>query len=261
MSEKKSLQKIIEDVLKENKMPTDDSNVRGLRRSFERFLTNIGGEKEILKEGGRIIEFDVAEVPFMKAILRQLYNRQGLVWKMAEEQTEKSVCSTAEVYELIESIIDVERNKGANETESEAMAEFFSKIFLFSQLRYLENCHKIIDLLILNLQDLTSTRQAVYLGKVEHILKKEFALRIAESTIEIHQIADIIEQSKQFIEDEIHIQAYSEHDPEIRLDYIQRDKNVLDKIKEDEDLRIYIEKKVGKKAEDIFNYAALGDKV
>lgn len=38
---------------------------------------------------------------------------------------------------------------------------------------------------------------------------------------------------------------------------MQRDKRVLEAIQEDDDLRQYIEKKFGKRAEEIFNYAVL----
>ena len=45
----------------------------------------------------------------------------------------------------------------------------------------------------------------------------------------------------------------------IQAEYVQRDIEILRAIQEDDDLREYIEKKTGKKAEDIFNYRALTD--
>ena len=140
------------------------------------------------------------------------------------------------------------------------MAHFFGSIFLYSPLRSIEYCHTLIDMLALNLQDLTSDRQSIYIGKVENILKKEFALRVTESTLEILDIAGIIEQSKNIVGNKIGIQNYCEKDPEIRFEYIQRDKRVLERIQEDDDLRCYIEKKMGMRAEDIFNYASLEGK-
>lgn len=96
------------------------------------------------------------------------------------------------------------------------------------------------------------------MGKVEQILKKEFALRIVEATMRIAEIAGDIEISKKLGNDDIGIQDYYyESDPQIRFHYIQRDKRVLEAIQEDDDLRQYIEKKFGKRAEEIFNYAIL----
>ena len=64
--------------------------------------------------------------------------------------------------------------------------------------------------------------------------------------------------SKKERNDDIGSQSYYyESDPEIRFHYIQRDKRVLEAIQEDENLREYIEKKFGKRAEEIFNYAVL----
>ena len=131
-----------------------------------------------------------------------------------------------------------------------------NRIFLCAPLYISENCHTLIDYLVINLQDLPSTHQAVYLKKIEHLLRKEFALRLAESAMNILDISNIIEESKELGEDDIGIQSYSEFDPEIRSEYIQRDREVLKRIQEDDDLRHYIEGKIGKKAEEIFNYAA-----
>ena len=73
----------------------------------------------------------------------------------------------------------------------------------------------------------------------------------------IIEIAENIEISKKEYCDEIGIQGYCESDDDIRFHYIQRDKRVLEAIQGDDDLRQYIEKKFGKRAEDIFTYAAL----
>lgn len=116
----------------------------------------------------------------------------------------------------------------------------------------------MIDIIAVNLNEIPVDRQGFYLGKIEHILKKEFALRIAESTIEMIQLAEKIEISKKENKNDIGIQNYYyERDPEIRFHYMQRDKRVLEAIQEDDDLRQYIEKKFEKRAEEIFNYAVL----
>lgn len=109
----------------------------------------------------------------------------------------------------------------------------------------------------MNLVEFPISIQSLYLDKLEHILKKEFALRIAESATNILEIADIINSTKKEAGDNIGIQSYSEFDPEIRFEYINRDKRVLKRIQEDDDLWQYIEKKIGRKAEEIFNYASL----
>ena len=98
------------------------------------------------------------------------------------------------------------------------------------------------------LEFLCADDQSTYLGKVEHILKKEYALRTAESAQEIIRIADREKYRKEY---------YYERDPAIRHYYAIRDQKILEAIQEDDDLRQYIEKKFGMKAEILFNYATL----
>lgn len=79
---------------------------------------------------------------------------------------------------------------------------------------------------------------------------------MAESAINIITAAEIIELSKEECGDEISIQNYEMYDPEIKYEYQQRDKQILEAIQGDDYLRRYIEDTLGKKAEDIFNVAA-----
>lgn len=257
MSKKIPLQHIIEAVLEEKKLSTDDSNVQYLRRGFYSLLENLGGSKKTLRAGGRKYEFEESEVSFIKVIIRQIHDRKGLI---AAFLSEKSEIDSVDVRDLINSILDEARKDGANEYEIVQFALLLQKLFNCQQLYSLENCHSIINALYANMSEIPGSLQALYMSKVEHILKKEYKLRTVEIAQGILDISQIIELSKQEYGDGIGGQCYVEYDPEIRNEYIQRDKCVLKAIQEDEDLRNYIEKKIGKKAEEIFDYARLDDK-
>ena len=257
MLQKISLQNVIETVLTEKGMELEEGIVRGLRRGFYRFLERVGGDKETLKDGGRTIVFDGFEVSFMKTIIRQLYDGKGLIAKFTDERSD---VSSMDIRNLIQSIIDEERNAGVSDEELVHLALFLNNKFLSWQLYNIENCHLLIDTLAANMQDLPASLKALYMSKVEHILKKEFALRVVEMVLNIADVSLFIEDSKQVFGDDIGVQSYSEFEPEIRAEYIQRDKEILGKIQKDDDLRLYIENKIGKRAEEIFSYASLGDK-
>lgn len=236
-----------------------DSNIAALRRAFYRLLERLGSDKEKFKENGKYL-FAEQEVPFMKTLLTQLYDNHGIIADFVNGAKKGEKFSANEVYEFLDAfkkeIEKAESDKIKNDLSD--MLLFFSDLFLWSPLRSLEACHRWLDILATNLQEMTVDRQSYYLGKIEHILKKECALRIAESTLEMVELAERIENSKKEENDYIGIQSYYyESDPKIRFHYIQRDKRVLEAIQEDENLREYIEKKIGKKAEEIFNYAFL----
>lgn len=259
MQGKVTLKDIIEDVLANdsgirvekhsNYENVRESNIRQLYRKFERLFERLGGDKEVLKDGGKNIEFDKLDVPIIKALISQLNSGQGIIAEFVNVRNGNKQFSSNDVIKFIHALRnEVAKDDTMNKEELAYLTQFFCNIFLYSPLRSLETCHKTIDALALELHDLPYDEQSVYLGKVEHILKKEYSLRIAESAQEIVRIAD----SKEFRE-----HYYYEHDPAIKFYYAQRDRQILKAIQEDDDLRQYIEKKLGQKAEMIFNYASL----
>lgn len=254
-----SLEDIIKRVLDDKGMNyTYDANARALRRAFSRLFERLGSDIETYKHNG-VIEFVESEVPFMKSLLSQLYDNKGIIAEFVNSKKNKKF-SSEDVREFLE-LLEEEIEKTESEEKKEELADmgmFFSNLFLWSPLRCVEDCHRWIDVITMNLKEIPVDRQSFYLGKIEHILKKEVALRTAESTMEMIKLAEEIESSKKENEDDVGIQNYYfERDPEIRFYYMQRDKRVLEAIQEDADLRHYIEKRIGKKAEEIFNYAML----
>lgn len=261
MQKKVFLKQIIESVLSDidaenyteeeyNKYEDDfEKNTRQLYRKFDRLLERLGSNKEVLKDGGKNMEFDELDAPIIKTLVAQLYSGEGIIAEFVSARNENKQFSSNDVIKFIHALYDeVAKDDTMNKEELAYLAQFFNNIFLYSPLRSLETCHKTIDALALELHDLPCDVQSLYLGKVEHILKKEFALRVAESAQEIVRIAE----SKEFRE-----HYYYERDPAIKYYYIQRDRQILKAIQKDDDLRQYIEKKFGQKAEEIFNYATL----
>lgn len=263
MADKITLKKIIEDVLMDKGIVYEnanknasESNERSLRRAFDRLIEKLGSDKEILKGSEGKFLFEEADIPFLKIIIEQLLDKDSPIAKFTNRSCKDINFSPEDVRQLIQSILDEANKNGANKTELEKIAFFFSSIFQYSPLRSRQYCHALIDVLASHLEDLPSSDQSIYLGKLEHILKKEYALRIAESTQHISAIAAGID----YTDGDIGNQYYYERNPEIRLAYAERDKRVLEKIQDDNDLRQYIEKKLGRKAEEIFNYAVFDRK-
>ena len=247
-----SLQKIINTVLEEApNMYLDDleKDKRNLYRKFSKLMEKLGADKAAAKNGGRNYEFKETDVPFIKAILSQLHSGQGIVAEFVNRKKRNERFSSQEVRELIQSLLDEADEAGADENMLIEMGAFFTRIFLCSPLRSIENCHLYIDTLAANLEDMIYTHQAKYLGKIEQLLKKEVVFRIAESTIACLDIANIIVNEC----DDGAMFSYDDFQPEISYEYMERDRAVLERIQEDDDLREYIEKKFGKKAEQILD--------
>lgn len=260
MKKKTTLKTIIEYVLDDKNISynkTDDATVKSLSRAFYKFIEKLGSDKEMLKCGGHNYEFVESEVPFMKIIISQLYDNKGIIAEFTNGRKGNKVFSSKDVYDLIESLGKEADKVGVNENEIERMVDFFSKIFLLSPLRSVEYCHELIDAFALTLQDLTYDEQSIYLRQLEYVLKKELGLRYAEFCMKTLGLAHYVEEYRKKNGCSLEAGMYYEYEPELRFYYIQRDRAVLEAIQEDDDLRQFIEKKFGKKAEEIFNYAVL----
>lgn len=253
--EKYTLKEIIESVLDDQGrkyVKENDSNVRALQRAFDKLIQKLGSDKEVLKRGGKNMEFDKSELPFMKVLITQLYDNEGIIAEFVNEGEKQF--SVAQVHMLVESLLNEAYKEGMNGPDLKKLADFFTNIFLVSPLRSIEYCHILIDSLAYNLQDLTSSDQAECLKQVEIILKKEFAYRLFELAVNTWGLGLDIEEKKKLVDGD---SPYYKYEQEKQFEYIQRDKAILGVIQKDDDLRKFVEKKVGKKAEEIFNYAAL----
>lgn len=256
---KVSLLSIIKSFLGEVLGDNDSINVsiRALQRQFNALIEKFGCSVDMLKANGRTFEFNESEIPFLRVIISQLYYKKGVIFEIVN--SDKEYYTSKQIHELIQNIIDEGEKIGLEEADLQNMVEFFDGIFGYSILRVIENCHEIIDYYIVNLKDLTYTQQFYCLLDLENALKKDFAARLVQMAINAKDIAEIIESSKEPPDDNIGCQDYQglfNCEPEISNEYVARDRDLLKKIQEDDALRLYIETRIGKKAEDIFNYAA-----
>lgn len=166
--------------------------------------------------------------------------------------------SSKDVQDMIQSLLDEADQQGASEEELVEMMVFFSQIFLLSPLRSIEHCHKYIDALALNLSDLPYTGQAIFLLNVEEMLRREFWARCVQCAFYGKTIAELLACSIDDSNESNKISSpYENYEPEIEYEYMERDRAILKEIQADEDLRTYIEKKAGKKAEVIFAHVVL----
>ena len=233
----------------DNREKALEANRRSLYRKIDKLFERLGFSKDVLKDGERNIIYYEEDIPMMKILISQLHSGKGIISDFVNNRNGHRRFSSNEVLEFLCALeTELEKDDTLDKEALGYLITYFRNIFLYSPLRSLETCHAIIDALAQQLHDLPCDDQSTYLGKVEHILKKEYALRTAESAQEIIRIADREKYRKEY---------YYERDPAIRHYYAIRDQKILEAIQEDDDLRQYIEKKFGMKAEILFNYATL----
>lgn len=256
MGDTVSLQHLIEEVLQDfyadKNTAADPSNVRNLRRAFERFIEALGGDPAILKDDSGRYKFEQDEVRYVKFILAQLNRKHEVFDILIKDHQRKKAFSSEKVNDLIKTLFaEAEQNQESCE-ELEELAKLCCKVFLFSPMRSLEKCHAAIDALWSTVQDLTYDEQSAYLANVAKYLELEIRHSIVESAI---NISDTARLAVYFTPDGF--SPYEDLPSDIQYDYLQRDRNILARIQQDEGLRYYIESTFNKKAEDIFGYTAI----
>ncbi len=259
---KVSLRHIIVDFLTEKlgKIDPTEPNIRVLQNRFNKLIEKFGCSIDMLKKNGKF-DFNECEIPFLRAIISQLYYNKGIMSEIIN--SDKEYYTSKQIKELIQNILDEGDKIGLGEADLKNMLEFFNGIFGYSILRVIENCHKIINAYVSNLEDLTYTEQFYYMLRLEKILNNCLIERMADMVNDVKILAEQIELSKDVLKDNIGCQDYQGFfncEPEINNEYIERDRALLKRIQEDDALRQYIETTLGKKAEEIFNCAAQNPK-
>lgn len=251
------INEVIDEKVVKNGDDNSDSSAKRLQRNFYSLIKNLGSTKDALKGDAKSIQFQDKERFVIKYILSQIYDKKGLIYDFAMSNNKDEKFKSRKVHKMIEELCDAAVEDGMEERELLQLVEYFSDIFLESPLRSIEYCHALVDSLAFHLQDLTYNQKALYLKNFEAVLKKTYSMRIAELTFNSIYVGNCIEVRRKLVGEDIYNDEFFEYDPELRNYFIDRDKELLEMIQEDEDLRCYVEKKLGKKAEEIFSYAKL----
>ncbi len=254
-----TLQKIIDEVLEEKGIKGTDgyeAASKNLHRLFDRFLRGLGVDKETLKGENKRFSFNEAEVFCTKIALRKLYENDGIVADIANECADEEMLSYEKIRQLALEFINEANREGWDKEEQEILKDVLSDTFSLKASHFIWASHKMIDMLAGEASGLLANKKEESLRKIYIFIAKELINTIVELPIETVEVADMLEYTKELYGNELGYQDYSGNEKSIQLEYQSRDKRLLKAIQEDEGLRKYVEEKIGKKAEEIFSYAA-----
>lgn len=153
-----------------------EANTRNLYRQFEKLIKLLGGDKDVLKIGGRY-EFDESEAPAIFVLMSQLHTGTGIIAEFVNARKDNTPFSSNDAIEFIHALRDEASNSDTrNRKELAQLAQFFESILFNSPQYLLEACHTLINALEVGLHDLPYNEQSESLRKVENILRKECTL-------------------------------------------------------------------------------------
>lgn len=258
---KRSLGSIINEVLKEEdksqegKLQEDESSIRKCRRGFTSLIEKLGGSIDDIKSSKNVIEFEEDEVPGIKVLLHGVFRTDNnpisdfLLSKGDDFSVEDA---TKFIDYLVANLYATEE-----EGKKEDLVKSLSDDTMVSHMRIIDECHKLVDGYARELQHLLKSERLIHLQLLRDEILHFHALELVERAYRIAEISEMVELYK---DGEEEIDCIYEGSPKsVQSEYVQRDIEILKAIQEDDNLRAYVEKKIGKKAEDIFNYRALTD--
>lgn len=249
----KTLGSIIKEVLSELDAE-NEASIRQCRRNFKKLIENLGGNIDDMKNSQDSIRFDEEEVPVIKSIIRQIFLSNNDVINSFLSYKDKDI--TPEMVNLfIEQVAD-EFYDSENSVEKDKLKRYLSDIFMLSHVRIVKECHELVDCYANALPYLPRTLKLLHLQKLKDELSCIIVSQLVQEAQKFKEVSEFIELCKDG--EEVNC-IYDDFSVEIQTEYIQRDQEMLRDLQEDEDLRAYVENKIGKKVEEIFNYKALTD--
>lgn len=220
-----------------------DSAVKKLRRKFKRFIEAGGGNCEKLKDDNGNMYFDESEVPLIKTILTQLAEDNGFAGKFIKKNGQVDYLNDA--HDLIQEVINTMEKDGNKENEIKANVNTLDRLFQLSFRSEIENCHKLVDGIALNLMPYPYTHQMIFVQRFTEFLKKEFALTVTEAIFNTGELGEFLQKAKELGEIDDVSDLYGDRDDEIASEYRQRDASVVEFLMTHPEIRNYVEAKVG----------------
>ena len=179
---------------------------RTLLRRFYKLISLCGGTPDALKDCNGHIYFEDEDVIFVKYIIIQLVNNEGICSQLIDKHTKGDSITPNEVHKFIQGYLDLMDAEGYSEHDMIASLKFFSWLFNDPLLESIEYCHQMIEFIHLNLLTYPYTYQVLEIKKVEDQIKKIFARIVTEAVFEVGELAQFIENAKSLYEDDIGIQ-------------------------------------------------------
>ncbi|MGN0650039.1 MAG: hypothetical protein ACI4KM_06350 [Oscillospiraceae bacterium] len=256
-----TLKQIISQCLKEiiaTRGLMDEENIsRNLSRYFDTFLKSIGIISDYIKNQKRQYEITEENAPFVKSLLISMYLSDNIAKFIRMNKNDHGIIKTDKFHDYVQLLIDEIDKKGDfTEEQIKNFVSGISNIYRAFPLSIIDSCHVLLDNIKNTFASLTFNQQFEYSYTLYNILKSEFAHRFVNQAIDIRMISEILDNNMDQYNKE-DVLKYTECDylsDELRLEYVERDSHIIALIQEDVLLREYIEKSLGKKAEEIFCY-------
>lgn len=220
-----------------------ESNVRFLLRSFTKFVESTGGTTEKLKNERGQMMFEDEAVPILQLILTQLAQKKGFAYDFMKKKVD--LASLNDTHALIQQLLDAMAEDGLTDAEAQAIVDWLDCVFQFSFRVTLENCHRIVDGVAMNLAmdypyDYTMER----MNEFHHLMKQIFTNVVVKTIMNIGELGEVLKEARESGQLDFSADLFRDA-PILHSDFVRRDNNVLAYLRQYPEIRKHIEKRVG----------------
>lgn len=220
-----------------------DSATRKLIRRFTQFVEAAGGRVDELKNRRGHMYFEEEVCPLVEFILRQLARESGSAFDIMKGNAKLTdlECTHSVIQELLDDFVA----EGTSEDEAQAAINLLDRVFFFSFRVELENCHRLLDALALNLYPQPYTYAMQSMSDFSNELKRMFAKSSVEAVIYCSELMGFLKNAVELADAESPFEICGDINDEITQEYIQRDLHVIEFLRENPDLRKFVERRAG----------------
>lgn len=227
----------------------EDGIICNIRNKFRTFLKSIGADENALKDGGRNYLFEEKDVPIVIALISVLQSSEKIKEYWKDYRDKDGLIHYHVIHEYISDLASEIESTG--HFSRDVIDVISSKIFDCYNAypnAYFELCHDLIEEYRQSLVGFLCGENMSFVYRLHCILVGELTLLDTEVALRAENICNCRKQALECFGKV----DYSYSPGGLGREYAERDRNLLRKIRDDNDLRVYLEKKIGYTIEEVF---------
>lgn len=226
-----------------------------IERRFHKLVEVCGGDSSVLKSDGGRIYFSEYEADYIRTILYQLSDEEGLSYRFLEQINDEDRISLDEIHDFIQQFIEQMEESKVPEDEIKATVDEMDKMLMYTLQVEMDKCRRSIDMVEMNLAPVLYTHAVLHARKYREEMYRLSAAIAVSTALTAGELGEFIKRAKGISEDDdLDIfDFYGTDRDSIRREYEERDRKTVAFIKENPEIKAYVERISGMKCENIWS--------
>lgn len=238
---------IDQEIIDSNQVDNKGISEKTIERRLKEFIKNNSVKADDLKRGSGRLKFNKAESIFLKTIVKESIDKKSFAYKFVSGK--KNSASFNEIADFMHNM-DQKMESVLEDDERLEFMSYLDQSLGYSILVELKQIYSIMECISHNIKDRLYTYQIHSLKELREVLERKYASDIVHSIINITNVAEMLELSRELVGEDINI--YDVGSFSISEEYAERDREILKYLKQNPLVKQHVEEKLGKDINSIF---------